>query len=158
DALAVVGLDESLTYGELDRQANRLAHRLRNVGVGPEILFGLCVERSLEMLVGIFGILKAGGAYVPLDPAYPADRLAFMLRDADVPVLLTQMALVNRLPSHAARVMCLDDLGGEIDGADDGPVASGVTPENLAYVIYTSGSTGTPKGALTTHCSMVKYA
>ena len=158
DVLAVVGLDGSLTYGELDRQANRLAHRLRTMGVGPEILVGLCVERSLEMLVGIFGILKAGGAYVPLDPAYPAERLAFMLKDADVPVLLTQTALVDRLPGHSARVVCLDHLARELDGVDDSPVASGVTPENLAYVIYTSGSTGTPKGALTTHRSMVKYA
>jgi non-ribosomal peptide synthetase component F len=95
---------------------------------------------------------------VPLDPAYPTERLAFMLKDADVPVLLTQTALVDRLPTHSARVLCLDDLGQEIEEAGDGPVESGVTPENLAYVIYTSGSTGTPKGALTTHRSMVKYA
>jgi amino acid adenylation domain-containing protein len=156
--LAVVAADGTLTYEELDRRANGLAHQLRAMGVGPETLVGLCVERSLEMLVGLFGILKAGGAYVPLDPAYPIDRLAFMLKDANVPVLLTQTALVDRLPAHDARVVCLDALPKEIDEAGHQRVDSGVTPEHLAYVIYTSGSTGTPKGALTTHRSMVKYA
>ena len=157
-ALAVVATDGTLTYDELNRQANRLAHQLRGMGVGPETLVGLCVERSLEMLVGLFGILKAGGAYVPLDPAYPTERLAFILKDAKVPVLLTQTALLDRLPAHDARVVCLDALPKEVHRASDQSVASGVTPENLAYVIYTSGSTGMPKGALTTHRSMVKYA
>jgi non-ribosomal peptide synthetase component F len=147
----------ALTY-ELDRRANSLAHQLRIMGVGPETLVGLCVERSLEMLVGLFAILKAGGAYVPLDPAYPTDRLAFMLKDANMSVLLTQTALVDRLPRHDARLVCLDDLPKEMDRAKGESVASGVTPENLAYVIYTSGSTGTPKGAMITHRSMVKYA
>ena len=156
--VAVVAADGTLTYEELDRRANELAHRLRALGVSPETLVGLCVERSLEMLVGLFGILKAGGAYVPLDPAYPTERLAFMLEDADVPVLLTQTALLDRLPAHKARVVCLDALPKEVDEASEQRVASGVTPKNLAYVIYTSGSTGTPKGALTTHRSMVKYA
>jgi amino acid adenylation domain-containing protein len=157
-ALAVVATEGTLTYDELNRQANRLAHQLRAMGVGPETLVGFCFERSLEMLVGLFGILKAGGAYVPLDPAYPTERLAFMLKDANVPVLLTQTALLDRFPPHDARVACLDCLPKDVDRAAEQPVASGVTPENLAYVIYTSGSTGTPKGTLTTHQSMVKYA
>jgi len=110
------------------------------------------------MLVGILGILKAGGAYVPLDPAYPAERLAFMLKDAKVPVLLTQTPLVSGLPRHDAHIVCLDTLPSNGSREEDDDLDSGVTPENLAYVIYTSGSTGTPKGALTTHRSMVKYA
>jgi amino acid adenylation domain-containing protein len=158
DKPAVVSSDGVLTYEELNRQANALAHQLRGLGVGSESLVGLCMERSLEMLVGLFGILKAGAAYVPLDPAYPTDRLAFMLKDANVSVLLTQTPLVDRLPKHDARVVCLDGLPHEVDPAEARPVNSGVTPENLVYVIYTSGSTGTPKGALITHRSLVKYA
>jgi len=158
DALAVVAPDGTLTYAELNRRANALARQLRVLGVGPETLVGLCVERSLEMLTGILGILKAGGAYVPLDPAYPAERLAFMLKDARVPVLLTQTPLVSGLPRHEAHILCIDALPKEASRGEDENVDSGVTPENLAYVIYTSGSTGTPKGALTTHRSMVKYA
>jgi amino acid adenylation domain-containing protein len=158
DKPAVVSSEGVLTYDELNRHANALAHQLRSLGVGPESLVGLCMERSLEMLVGLFGILKAGAAYVPLDPAYPTDRLAFMLKDANVSVLLTQTPLVDRIPKHDARVVCLDGLPQVVDPADARPVNSGVTPENLVYVIYTSGSTGTPKGALITHRSLVKYA
>src|SRR5215470_4124910 len=158
DALAVVAPDGTLTYAELNRRANALARQLRALGVRPETPVGLCVERSLEMLVGILGILKAGGAYVPLDPAYPAERLAFMLKDARVPVLLTQTSLISGLPRHEAHIVCLDALPKETGRKEDEDVDSGVSPENLAYVIYTSGSTGTPKGALTTHRSMVKYA
>ncbi len=108
DAIAVVHEDVSLTYRELDRRANQLAHHLRGLGVGPEVVVGLCVERSPAMLVGLMGILKAGGAYLPLDPGYPAERLAFMLEDAGAPVLVTQSVLLDRLPAHGARIVRLD--------------------------------------------------
>src|SRR5438445_1241436 len=108
DAIAAVFEEQSLTYGELDRRANQLAHCLRGHGVGPEAVVGLCVERSLEMVVGLLGILKAGGAYVPLDPTYPKERLAFMLDDMQATVLLTQARLAATLPEHQARVICLD--------------------------------------------------
>ncbi len=108
DATAVVFEDATLTYAQLDARANQLAHHLQSLGVGPEVVVGLCVERSLEMMVALLGILKAGGAYLPLDPAYPPDRLAFMLEDAAAPVLLTQSALHEQLPAHAAKTVCLD--------------------------------------------------
>ena len=111
DAVAVVFEEQSLSYGELDARANQLAHHLRALGVGPEVVVGLCVERSLEMLIGLLGILKAGGAYLPLDPAYPQERLAFMLEDAGAPVLVTQSALLDRLPAHGARIVRLDADG-----------------------------------------------
>ena len=151
DAVAVVFEDKQLTYCELNRRANQLAHHLQALGIEPEVLVGLCVERSLEMVVGLLGILKAGGAYVPLDPAYPQERLAFMLSDSQVSVLLTQEKLVAGLPEQKARVVCLDrDWGVIAQKSEENPV-SGVKPENLAYVIYTSGSTGKPKGAMNTH-------
>jgi non-ribosomal peptide synthetase component F len=112
------------------------------------VLVGICVERSLEMIVGLLGILKAGGAYVPLDPTYPKERLAFMLADAGVPVLLTQEKLVERLPEHQAQIVCLETSKENL--SEENPVRD-VTPENLAYVIYTSGSTGKPKGVLIPH-------
>ncbi|MBD2015334.1 amino acid adenylation domain-containing protein [Microcoleus sp. FACHB-53] len=151
DAVAVVYEGEQLTYRELNARANQLAHYLQVLGVGPEVLVGICVERSLEMLVGLLGILKAGGAYVPLDPAYPLERLAFMLEDASVSVLLTQARLVKSLPQHHAPVVCLDrDWEVLAQYSEENPF-SGVTPKNLAYVIYTSGSTGKPKGVLVEH-------
>ena len=154
-AVAVCYEDEQLTYDELNRRANQLAHYLRGLGVGPEALVGICVERSLEMVVGLLGILKAGGAYVPLDPGYPAERLSFMLEDAAVAVLLTQEHLRPRLLDQRARVICLDT--GWVDIARDSSAnpGVGVTPEQLAYMIYTSGSTGRPKGVLVTHRSIV---
>src|SRR4029077_1137063 len=105
DATAVLFEDASLTYRELDARANQLAHHLRALGVGPEVVVGLCVERSLEMLIALLGILKAGGAYLPLDPDYPPERLAFMLEDSHAPLLRTQSALVDRLPQHRARII-----------------------------------------------------
>ena len=146
-----------LTYRELNRRANQLAHHLQSLGVGPEVLVGLCVERSVEMVVGLLGILKAGGAYVPLDPAYPKERLAFMLEDTQAPVLLTQQRLVIGLPQCRAQIVCLDS-GWEViaQESEENPV-SAAQPENLAYVIYTSGSTGKPKGVLIEHRQILNY-
>ena len=144
DAVAVVCGDESLTYHELNRRANQVAHYLQTLGVGPEVLVGLCVERSLAMVVGLLGILKAGAAYIPLDPTYPPERLACMLEDAQPPVVLTQEHLVAGLPAHDAHMVCLDAHWPTIaQYSDDNPV-SGATADNVAYVLYTSGSTGRP--------------
>ncbi len=155
DAVAIVADGQALSYRELNRRANQLAHYLQALGVRPDTLVGLCVERSLDMVVGLLGILKAGGAYVPLDPGYPEERLAFMLRDARAPVLLTQQKLAERLSEQAAQVICLD-ADAELLGrqrADEPAIAA--TAANLAYVIYTSGSTGQPKGVQITHGSLL---
>ncbi len=154
DAIAVVFEDQHLTYRELNRRANQLAHFLRKHRVGPDVLVGICMESSLEMVVGILGILKAGGAYMPLDPEYPKKRLAFMLEDAQPPVLLTQERVVERLPKHGAQVVCLDKDWVAISLESNESPVSGVTTDNLAYVIYTSGSTGMPKGVMICHCSI----
>src|SRR3990172_6881802 len=151
EAIAVVFEDQQLTYSELNARANQLAHYLRALGVGPEVLVGICMERSLEMVVGLLGILKAGGAYVPLDLTYPKERLAFMLEDTHVPVLLTQERLVLGLPQHGATVVCLDADWEVIAQESEESLVSGATAENLAYVIYTSGSTGRPKGISVPH-------
>jgi amino acid adenylation domain-containing protein len=154
-AIAAVFEDQRITYGELNARANRLAHHLRSLGVGPESLVGLSVERSLEMLVAMFGILKAGGAYVSLDPAYPKERLDFMLRDAGIRVLVTQQSLLDKLPEHDASVVSLDSDAEAISrhsGQNLPPLAD---PGNAAYVIYTSGSTGGPKGVVMQHRSTV---
>jgi len=156
DAVAVVFENQQLTYRELNARSNRLAHYLRDLGVGPEILVWICLERSLEMVVGLLGILKAGGAYVPLDPEYPAERLDFMLRDSASPVLLTQQRLLPSLPDCPARVLCLDanaSTFAELSDANPPPLA---TPHDLAYIIYTSGSTGVPKGVMTPHRGIVR--
>ncbi len=157
DDVAVVFENQQLTYRELNAKANQLARYLQALGVGPEILVGICAERSIEMIVGLIGILKAGGAYIPLDPAYPSERLAFMLEDASVSVLLAQEKLVKQLPPHSARVVCLDSNWEEIASYSKDNPSSPVKPENLAYVIYTSGSTGKPKGVLIQHESLVNY-
>ncbi len=154
DAIAVVFENEQISYRELNQRANQLAHYLQSLGVGSEVLVGLCVERSLEMVVGVLGILKAGGAYVPLDYAYPEERLAFMLQDAQVSVLLTQEKLKSGLPNHQAKIVCLDTNWQSIDYGLDNPTPN-VTSHNLAYVIYTSGSTGQPKGVQIQHQSAV---
>ena len=155
EAVAVVFEEQRLTYRELNERANQLGHHLRSLGVGPEVLVGLCVERSLEMVVGLLGILKAGGAYVPLDPTYPKERLSFLLEDTGAPVLLTQARLALGLPEHRARVLCLDTEWEPVAREHVKNPASGAGPDNLAYVIYTSGSTGKPKGVLGTHRSAV---
>ena len=151
EADAVVFEDERLSYGELDARSSRLAHHLRGLGVGPEVVVGLCIERSLAMLVGLLGILKAGGAYLPLDPDYPPERLAFMLADAGAPVLLTRAALRAHLPAHDAHVVCLDADWPAIARQPATAPAASLAPQHPAYVIYTSGSTGTPKGVAVTH-------
>src|SRR5262245_25905806 len=154
EALAVVFEDQQLTYQELNNRANQLAHYLRNLGVGPEVLVGICMERSLGMVVGLLGILKAGGAYVPLDPDYPKERLAFMLEDTQTAVVITQQWLMEKVPNHSAQMVCLDRDRGAISEYSNGNVASGVATENLVYVIYTSGSTGKPKGVAMSHRSL----
>ncbi|WP_442936423.1 non-ribosomal peptide synthase/polyketide synthase [Nostoc sp.] len=151
DAVAVVFENQQLTYHELNCRANQLAHYLQSLGVSADVLVGICAERSLEMVVGLLGILKAGGAYLPLDPEYPQDRLGFMLEDAQVSVLLSQQQLVEKLPEHQARVVCLDTDWEIIPQSNQQNPIAGVQASNLAYVIYTSGSTGKPKGAINTH-------
>src|SRR5467141_1937222 len=155
DAVAVVFEQEALSYAQLEARANQLAQHLRALGVGAETVVGLCLERSLEMVVGLIGILKAGGAYLPLDPSYPAERLAFMLADAGAAVLLTHSALRDRLGVHSARVVELDREADAIAAQPSLAPAASVQPQNLAYVIYTSGSTGTPKGVAVEHTSLV---
>lgn len=153
-AVALVFGKEALSYCELNTRANRLAHRLRALGVGPDELVGIAVERSVEMVVGLLGILKAGGAYVPLDPEYPPDRLAYMMQDSGVRLLLTQSHLQTQLPLNAAvRTLLLDDVSS--DAIEPGNPVCCTHPNNLAYVIYTSGSTGRPKGVGNTHTALV---
>ncbi|MEH2375580.1 non-ribosomal peptide synthetase family protein [Nostoc sp.] len=160
--IAVIFNKQQLTYAELNRRANQLAHYLQHLGVGAEVLVGICVERSLEMIVGILGIMKAGGAYVPLDPHYPQERLTFMLEDTQVSVLLTQQHLLEGLPKHDAQTICLDTEWEAISTtgvaaaqeSQEEPLST-ATSENLAYVIYTSGSTGKPKGVAIAHRNLV---
>ncbi|MEH2142078.1 AMP-binding protein, partial [Nostoc sp.] len=155
DEVAVVSGFSKLTYQQLNTQANQLAHYLRSLGVGADVLVGVCVERSLGMVVGLLGILKAGGAYVPLDPDYPKERLSFMLNDSQVSVLLTQNKLVNQLPEHRSDVICLDTDWEKISHKSEQNPVSETSADNLAYVIYTSGSTGKPKGVMVTHRNLV---
>jgi amino acid adenylation domain-containing protein len=154
DAAAVLFETEEVSYAELDQRAQRLALRLRRLGVGPDVLVGICLDRSVELVVGLLAILKAGGAYVPLDPEYPRDRLEYMLEDSGLGVLLTQQRLLDLLPRAPVR-LCLD-ASREAAALDDAarPPAM-VHADNLAYVIYTSGSTGRPKGAMNTHAAIV---
>ena len=156
--IAVVYEEQQLTYRQLNAKANQLAHHLRSLGVGPDVLVGLCVERSLEMIIGLLGILKAGGAYVPLDPAYPEERLAYMLDDAQPLVLLTQESVSHKLPgSGNSKRLCLDTAWQFFsEEAPHNPVHE-VDGDNLAYVIYTSGSTGKPKGVLVRHGALTNF-
>ncbi|HKH48028.1 MAG TPA: amino acid adenylation domain-containing protein, partial [Thermoanaerobaculia bacterium] len=150
EAVAVSSDGAGLSYRELDERANHLAGFLQELGVGPEVRVGLCLDRSLEMIVGLLAVLKAGGAYVPLDPSYPRERLAYILEAARVPVLLTQTRWTEALPAAGPRVVCLD-AGGPQSGRRSTPPAVEVAPESLAYVIFTSGSTGRPKGVMVRH-------
>ncbi|MEH2072599.1 MAG: amino acid adenylation domain-containing protein [Nostoc sp.] len=147
NAVAVVFESEQLTYRELNNRANQLAHYLQELGVKPEVLVGICVERSLEMAIGLLAILKAGGAYIPLDPMYPPERLTFMLENANIFVLLTHKCLADKLSEYKGYVICLDTDSEAIAQQSQENQVSGVTPDNLIYAIYTSGSTGKPKGA-----------
>jgi len=146
NAVAVVYENQQLTYHQLNSRANQLAHYLQSLGVGADVLVGICVERSLEMVVGVLAILKAGGAYVPVDPEYPTERLSFMLEDAQVQVLLTQQHLVKKLPPHQAQLVCLDTDSQLFTDWSQDNLNPRVQGHNLGYLIYTSGSTGQPKG------------
>ncbi|MFP4120962.1 MAG: amino acid adenylation domain-containing protein [Coleofasciculus sp.] len=175
NSIAVAFEDQQLTYAQLNQKANQLAHYLQQLGVKPDVLVGICVERSLEMVIGILGILKAGGAYVPLDPTYPQERLAFILEDTQTSVVLTQQRLIDHFPQHNAHIICLDNdweaITQESKSISIPPLLRGarrdqtlseqdcfppeMTAENLAYIIYTSGSTGKPKGVQITHRNLV---
>ncbi len=158
DDVAVQFADQRLSYADLDRQSNRLAHLLRDRGVGRESLVGLCVPRSVEMVVGLLAILKAGGAYVPLDPTYPRERLAFMGSDAGLRVVLAQRSALDVLPESDAVVLAVEDVWPQLETWPDTPPASGSTAADLAYVMYTSGSTGQPKGVAVTHADVATLA
>jgi non-ribosomal peptide synthetase component F len=151
EAMALVSDEESLTYRELNERANQVAGYLRELGVGPEVLVAVMLERSVEMMVGLLGVLKAGGAYVPLDVQYPRERIGYMLEDTGAAVLLTQQRLLEKVPEHEGRTVCIDSQWGEISQHSRANLKAKGTAENLAYVIYTSGSTGKPKGICVTH-------
>ena len=154
--VAVKFENEQLNYRELNARANQLARHLRSLGVGPEVVVGLCLERSLDLIVSILGILKAGGAYLPLDPAYPPDRLSFMLDDAGTRVLLTSEDLVQKISAADLAVVLIDRDWNTIAGESKENLENNCVPENLAYVIYTSGSTGKSKGVVVTHANVVR--
>ena len=150
-------LTRQLTYHQLNKQANQVAHHLKKLGVKPETLVGICVERSPAMIVGLLAILKAGGAYVPLDPTYPRERIALMLEDSQVSVIVTQSQYASELPSHQASVVCLDTDWLQIESENILNLKDAIAAENLAYIIYTSGSTGTPKGVMIEHQSLTNF-
>jgi amino acid adenylation domain-containing protein len=157
DAIAIAFQNQTLTYQGLDRRSNQLARHLASLGVGPEVLVGVLLERSVEMVVAPLAVLKAGGGYIPLDPSYPKDRLAFMLEDSGAKVLITQEALLDSVPISNARIVCLERVP-QVDESE--PVTSprsAVHSQNCAYVIYTSGSTGTPKGVQVLHRSLTNF-
>ncbi|HEY0735023.1 MAG TPA: amino acid adenylation domain-containing protein [Herpetosiphonaceae bacterium] len=159
DAIALRYGEESLSYAALNARANQLAHHLRALGVGGcpsgEVLVGICLDRSIDLVIGLLAILKAGGAYVPLDPAYPAERLGFMLQDTQAPVVITEQRFHAILPPNTAQILDLDTAWPTIAEHPETAPASAATADNLAYVIYTSGSTGQPKGAMNTHRAIV---
>jgi amino acid adenylation domain-containing protein len=158
EAVALVSVDQSMGYAELNARANQLAHKLRELGVGPDVLVGVALERGVEMVVGLLAILKAGGAYVPLDPDFPRDRLAYMMEDSGLKLLLSQASLLDQLTIPAdVETLCLDQSGDWLDGYSQDNLPALAAPENLAYVIYTSGSTGLPKGVTLQHQSLVNF-
>src|SRR5450432_39630 len=145
DAVAIVMSELSLTYYELNQRANQLARYLQTLGIGPDVPVGVCLERSIELVVGLLGVLKAGGAYVPLDPTYPSDRLTFMLSDAQIPVFITVQHLSDQLPIRGCHIVNIDTDQVLLAQQDTANLLASATVDNLAYVIYTSGSTGQPK-------------
>jgi amino acid adenylation domain-containing protein len=156
DEVAVLCGEAKLTYGEVEERSNRLARHLRRQGVEPGDLVGLCMERSVELVVALLGILKAGAGFAPLDADYPEERLAWMLSDLRVELLLTQRSLAVQLPASAARVLCLDDEWERMAEESVAPLASGALPDSVVYVMYTSGSTGRPKGVMVPHRAVVR--
>ncbi|MGA9381804.1 MAG: amino acid adenylation domain-containing protein, partial [Phormidium sp.] len=157
DAIAVWQLGQQLTYRELCDRANQLAHYLQSLGVKPETLVGICVERSLDMIVGLLGILKAGGAYIPLDPAYPKERITSIIEDTQLSILLTQERFQTKLPNYTGKTICLDRDWSIIAQQSATNPISNVQLQNLAYIIYTSGSTGKPKGVMIEHQSLINF-
>ncbi|MDB6026418.1 MAG: hypothetical protein JWM68_2641, partial [Verrucomicrobiales bacterium] len=156
DAIAVTHGETQLTYRDLNTRANQVAHRLQRLGVKSETLVGICLDRSVEMLVGLLGILKAGGAYVPIEPMNPTDRIAFILQDAQTPILLTEQKFVEKFSNISACLIALDSESASLAKESADNITSATTGENLCYVIYTSGSTGKPKGVLVTHNNVVR--
>src|ERR1039458_2368782 len=157
DAVAVVSAGRSLTYRELDQRSNQLARHLQQLGVRPERLVGIAVERSVEMIVGLLAILKAGGAYVPMDPSYPVQRLTLMIEASDLPVVLATERTRSRLGKTARHIVSIDGDADAIAGNGTHPIFAMVTGQNLAYVIYTSGSTGKPKGVMIENRNVVNF-
>lgn len=155
DATAYIFAEQRLSYADLNRRANQLAHYLRQLGVGPEVLVGICLERSLDVPVALLGVYKAGGAYLPLDPAYPRERLAFMLQDAGVSILISRSDLLDNLPTQGVRLVCLDTHFAELARQRDVNLGCNIDADHLAYVIYTSGSTGRPKGVAVAHSQIL---
>jgi aspartate racemase len=156
ERIALVHKDRRITYAELNRRANRLADHLRGLGIGPDIPVGIYLDRCPEMVVSILGVLKAGGAYLPLDPAYPAERIRFMLEDADAPVVITSEALVDHLPQSRSHRVCLERARPDIEGMSEENPPANARPDQLANIIYTSGSTGLPKGVEVLHRGVVR--
>jgi amino acid adenylation domain-containing protein len=148
EATALVHEEQRLSYRELNRRANQLAHHLRELGVGPEVRVAICMERGVEMVIGLLGVLKAGGVYVPIDPAYPRERVEYILNNSAVVAVLTQPQLADKLTEHSLPLVIVDPANRQIAQQPDTNLNTVVTPENLAYIIYTSGSTGTPKGVM----------
>src|SRR6185369_14170674 len=157
DALALIADNGQLTYRELNERANQLAHYLRARGIGPESLVGVCVPRSVEMMIAVLGVVKAGGAYVPFSLRNPPKRLSLMIEDAQLSLFITQRELLEQLPVTLPPVLCLDDERETIARERTGNPAHITTPYNLVYVIYTSGSTGLPKGVMIQHQSLVNF-
>ena len=157
DAIAVVFEQQQLTYQQLNAKGNQLAHYLQNLGVKPETLVGICLERSIEIVVGLLGVLKAGGAYIPLDPKLPPENLNFKLQDTNAPVILTKKYLVQSLPKSGRETICLDSDWDKISQESTENPTSEVTPSNLIYLIYTSGSTGKQKGVAVEHQQLINY-
>jgi amino acid adenylation domain-containing protein len=157
DRVALVFEQQKLTYGELNRRANQLAHHLTGLGIGPDVLVGLYLQRSIEMVVGMLGILKAGGAYVPIDPSYPSARIALVIEDSHLGFILTTEQIRTALPASPARIISLDGDAEAIGARSPASVPSSATENNLAYVIYTSGSTGKPKGVMVEHRNVVNF-